>query len=83
MGIKVDDKPAEIKVTVCLYKAKDIKDIETNIKNIKIIEKKKVVKFKKEFELDWDKNEEVFKAKNEPDIKASDIVKECKIGQGA
>ena len=63
--------------------AKDINEIETNIKNIKIIENKKTVKFKKEFELDWNKNEEVFKAKNEPDINASNIVKECKIGQGA
>ena len=66
-----------------MYKVEDIKDIETNIRNIKIVEKKKAVKFRKEFELDWNKNEEVFKAKNEPDIKASDIVKECKIGQGA
>ena len=47
---------------------------------MKIIGKKKSIKEKKEFELNWCKNEEVFKNKSEPDIKASDIVKECKIG---
>jgi hypothetical protein len=50
---------------------------------MKVMEKKKAPKTKKDFEVDWTKNEEVFKAKNEPDIKASDIIKECKIGQGA